>query len=593
MVILAGLAALGSGASACDDSVKYPGVEDTWNQDPCAAWGWQCGSNGQGASCGTCPKGKQCIAHFCKAIEPDDVVGQGDQGENPDKDVISDQTDQDVMVHPQGEAYVLPEVDDPEADTDGDGFLDGEDNCPFDYNPSQLNSDDDEGGDVCDPDDDNDSDKDETDCDPKDPYINHLMPEICDTRDNDCDGQIDEPGAGGCIPYYVDNDGDGFGTFETKACLCEAGKDLPHVLKFGDCNDADLAISPGAGEVCDDIDNDCDGVIDEGCDEDNDGWCNIHVPSVGFPTTCPFGEGDCYDGSEAVNPGMLEDPSDGVDNNCNGEVDEPAQCPGQCTGHTVDAYLCALEMCYGPAIMGASFSSPTGDSIDSAWEAVSHFGNPGNGLSPWAGNSYGLLASGPATGTSHSTDLPGGGSTPDQYAKDGYSTFDNIEFKITLKAPINALGFSIDYIFFSEEYEEYIGTSFNDKFYIILTAPQTTGGQAKVVNYTACSNPNAYYDFTLNGQKWCYIAINTAFSEPCSNPSTNISGTGYECGPPDSAHGSSTGWLVTTHEIKGGEQFEIKFHIHDTSDGIFDSEVILDNFHWLSTPFTPGTASHD
>jgi len=574
--------------TACEGEVTVqPPDASTIIGNPCR--NKDCGPDGQGGMCGLCATGYNCVGGKCLSGDLEDIY-IGDSTPDPG-DTIGDA---DVMTHPQGEAYVLPEVDDPEADSDGDGLLDGADNCPYDFNPSQLNSDDDEGGDAGDPDDDNDSDPDETDCDPKDPYINHLMPEICDEVDNDCDGMVDEEGAGGCIPFYLDGDGDGFGVFETKTCLCDEVGGPGKTLKFGDCADGNPAISPGAAEVCDDIDNDCDGIQDEGCDEDKDGWCNIHVPVVGFPGICPFGPGDCYDGSEAVNPGMLEDPGDGVDNNCNGEVDEPVQCPGQCTGHTVDAYLCALEMCFGPAIISAGFSSPTGDSIDSAWEAVSHFGNANNDLSPWGGNSYGLLASGPATGTYHTQDLPGGGSTSDPFAKDGYPTFDNVEFKVVLKAPTNALGFSIDYIFFSEEYEEYIGTSFNDKFYIFLKAPQTTGNQKKVANFTACSNPNAYYDFIdPDLGKQCYIAINTAFSEPCSNPSTNIQGTGFECGAPDSYHGSSTGWLVTTHEIQAGEQFELTFHIHDASDGIFDSEVILDNFHWLSQPFTPGTASHD
>ena len=89
----------------------------------------------------------------------------------------------------------------------------------------------------------------------------------------------------------------------------------------------------------------------------------------------------------------------------------------------------------------------------------------------------------------------------------------------------------------SAEYEEWIGSSFNDKFYIVLKAPTTTGGVKTVINYTACSDPTSYYDFVKDGQKWCYIAINTAFSEPCSAPSTDISGTGYQC-----STGSSTGW---------------------------------------------------
>ena len=562
-------------AAACGGTVEVEGVDANSCFMTCA--GKQCGDDGCGGSCGFCNANEKCKNYECVdkgTYDPD--AWTGTDGE-----------------HPSGEAYVLPEVEDPNADTDGDGLLDGVDNCPWDFNPSQLNADGDQGGDACDPDDDNDSDPDGTDCKPKDPYINHLMPEECDEVDNNCDGAIDEDGALGCLPAYKDVDMDGFGTFSSKKCMC-AG--VPGTaIKFGDCNDNNTEISPGATEVCDDIDNDCDGIKDEGCDEDNDDWCNIYLPVVGppYPATCPFGPGDCYDGSPAVNPQMLEDPGDGVDNDCDGEVDEAIECPGPCTGHSVDAYLCALEMCFGPSVVSANFSSPTGDNINTAWEAVSHFGSAGNDLAPLAGTSYGLLASGPATGTSHSVDLPSGGSTGDPYSSDGYQTYDNVEFKVVMTAPASAIGFSIDYIFLSEEYEEWIGSSFNDRFYMVLKAPVTTGNQKTVINYTACSNPNSYHDFIDgDGQKWCYIAINTAFSEPCSNVQTNISGTGYSCGPGDDAHGSSTGWLFTSWNISPNETFELVFHIHDTSDGIYDSEVILDNFHWLSTPFTPGTASN-
>jgi len=560
-------------------------VDDGLGDSSCfmSCAGKQCGDNGCGGSCGFCNAGFNCMSGKCVPAN----------GEYPDGwDAPDGWSPWGDTGHPVGEAYVLPEIEDPEADSDGDGIKDGVDNCPFDANPSQLNSDGDAGGDVCDPDDDNDSEKDETDCAPKDPFINHLMPEICDGVDNNCDGQIDEDGAEGCIPLYKDEDGDKFGVYETKQCLCEGTFD-DAVVKFGDCNDFDPTISPGAGEICDDIDNDCDGVVDEGCDEDGDGWCNIYIPVVGFPNTCPFGPGDCYDGSAEINPSMLEDPGDGVDNNCDGQVDEGMSCPGVCTGKTIDAYLCALEMCLGPSLISADIYSPTGDDTSSAWAAVSHFGSAGNDLAPFGGNSYALLASGPAEGTSHSTDLCCGGSTSDPFAKDGFETYDNIEFKVVLQAPSKAVGFALDYIFLSEEYEEWIGSSFNDKFYIILKAPQTTNNQKVVVNYTDCSDPGQYYDFVdPDGKKRCYIAINTAFSEPCSNVQTDISGTGFSCGPGTEQYGSSTGWLTTSWPIKGNEVFELYFHIHDSSDGIYDSEVILDNFHFLSTPFTPGTASH-
>jgi hypothetical protein len=265
-------------------------------------------------------------------------------------------------------------------------------------------------------------------------------------------------------------------------------------------------------------------------------------------------------------------------------------CAGACTGHTAEAYLCALDICQTGLVQSFGFSSPTGDTITSAWDAVAHFGSPTNDLAPKAGTSYGLLATGPATGTAHSTDLPGGGAAADPFSKDGYQTYDNVEFKLTLTAPAGVTGFSVSFVFFSEEYYEYSGSSYNDKFYMLLTGPQTTGGQKKVINWTACTDPGKYYDFQdKQGQKWCYIAVNTAYSEPCPTPDTDISGTGFECGTPDAQHGSSTGWLKTSWPILPGETFDLVFHIHDTSDGIYDSEVILDAFQWLTGPFSAGT----
>jgi len=85
-----------------------------------------------------------------------------------------------------------------------------------------------------------------------------------------------------------DNDGDGF----------------PASV---DCNDNDDSIFPGATEVCDEIDNNCDTFIDEGFDADGDGF-----------STC---SGDCDDLESTVYPGA-EEICDGLDNDCDGIVDE-------------------------------------------------------------------------------------------------------------------------------------------------------------------------------------------------------------------------------------------------------------------------------
>ncbi len=398
-----------------------------------------------------------------------------------------------------------------------------------------------------------------------------------------------------CFFTFDDADGDGFGSAQTKTEVCGVDK-LPagKAVKYGDCNDSNAAVSPGGIEICDDVDNDCDGVIDDGCDLDDDGHCTKLLPIVGTPSTCPSGPDDCDDNSNNAFPGNLETPGDGIDNNCDGTVDEAVQCPGACTGHLESAFLCAMEICQG-LYSSPAFSSPTGDNIDSAWNAVNHFGNAGNDLAPLGGNSYALLATGPATGTSHTTDLSGGSSKSDNISSSGDEMYDAVEFVVTLTAPAIALGFSIDYVFMSEEYEEFIGSSYNDKFYMLLKGPQTTGGQWKIINFTDCRNPGSYHDFVDpdTGEKQCYLAINTALSEACPNAPTDISGTGFECGSADAAHGSSTGWLYTSWPIKAGETFQLRFHVHDTADGIYDSLVILDNFHWLTAPFTPGTASHN
>lgn len=480
-------------------------------------------------------------------------------------------------------------------DSDEDGIDDAEDNCPADPNPDQADLDDDAQGDLCDPDRDGDGVYNASDCDPDNGAVAQGLPEVCDGVDNNCDEEIDGPGSQGCTLWYLDGDGDGAGVSDTGDCLC-ASPSESHVIFAGDCDDNNAAMHPWAVEVCDGIDDNCNLLIDDGCDDDKDGWCDSDHVVVGTPAVCPNGGGDCFDWSGAVSPANPELAADGLDNNCDGILEgepttgtiEPNCGSMPCVGSSLDAMLCAMEICYPGNVQGKSISSPTFDDTTSAWGALAHFGSLSNDLTPFAGSSYAAITSGhinsaPQTGVS----LLGGSEVSDPFDP-GDLMNDAVEFQVTMTAPAGATGISVDYIFMSAEYEEWIGSSFNDRFYIILNAEQTTGGQDKIINYTKCSDPLSYYDFQDANGQWCYIAINTAFSEPCTNPTTNIGGTGYEC-----TTGSSTGWLVTSWPIVGGETFTLTFHIHDTSDESWDSLTLIDNFRFEGGTFTQGTASHN
>jgi Concanavalin A-like lectin/glucanases superfamily/Putative metal-binding motif len=138
---------------------------------------------------------------------------------------------------------------------------------------------------------------DEPDCDDLDRHIHPYATEFCDELDNDCDGMTDE---GFSKIVYRDNDRDGFGNSNDILQTC-----LPpgagYVANGDDCNDADEYINPLAPEVCDGLDNDCDGEIDSEavCGR----RCTIDDVVAHWPfeetsgTTATDSSGNSYDGA--------------------------------------------------------------------------------------------------------------------------------------------------------------------------------------------------------------------------------------------------------------------------------------------------------
>jgi len=189
-----------------------------------------------------------------------------------------------------------------------------------------LDTDGDLEPDCTDPDDDNDNHADVVDCASTDPLIYPLADELCDSVDNNCDGQIDEDTATDATQWYADLDGDGAaGSVLTQlACLAPAG----FLATFDDCDDLDSSSYPGATEVCDGADNDCDGPVDEDAadasnwyaDTDGDGYGNLAAVTTACeaPAGSVADSGDCNDGDAAISPAATDVAGDGTDSDCSG-----------------------------------------------------------------------------------------------------------------------------------------------------------------------------------------------------------------------------------------------------------------------------------
>lgn len=104
-----------------------------------------------------------------------------------------------------------------------------------------------------------------SDCNDSDADVYPDAVEICDGKDNNCKFGADEKGSEGCSDYFYDADGDGFGITGLNKCMCAASGPYK-TTNYGDCNDINPAINPGAAEKCDGYDNNCDFGVDEGAD---------------------------------------------------------------------------------------------------------------------------------------------------------------------------------------------------------------------------------------------------------------------------------------------------------------------------------------
>jgi hypothetical protein len=225
-----------------------------------------------------------------------------------------------------------------------------------------------------------------TDCNDASSAVNPSATEVCNGIDDDCDTFVDDADASlsGAPSWYADADGDNYGTgTAVVACIAPPA----HVSAAGDCDDTNSAINPGASESCNSIDDNCNGLTDEGitpqytyyADADGDTYGNAAAPVSSCYSSAPSGTVtnalDCADNDAAINPAATEVCGDLVDNNCDGAVDEGCTCTNPSTALAgVDFAVCAGQ--------NANLIGAIGGSASSAVWTTSGSGSFGNATNP-------------------------------------------------------------------------------------------------------------------------------------------------------------------------------------------------------------------
>lgn len=408
---------------------------------------------------------------------------------------------------------------------------------------------------------------------------------------------------------------------------CKAGKQVcdPSGTSWGPCVGQVLPIP----EICaNNVDDDCNGAVDDVQDIDGDGW-----------TRC---NGDCCEtlaqcsNPAQVNPGAFEIVGDGVDNDCDpntSDVNPAAACSTMQKTASVTAQdlANAMDICQTTTanpplpqkkwglitskLLLADGSNPNATALsDIQNKQIAALVDFGTVITPKKAKTFAGMSTGymrdeddlppnpfidPDPGTSLTTSLTisgaggplgffsgkHGGALPSgncngMTCPTGTSANDSVNLELQIRVPTNAQSFSYDFRFFTAEYQAWQCTVYNDFFLALLTSGAAGIPADHQISFDANKNP-----ISVNNAFFQVCPGNALNCGACPNGTGDLAGTGMEL----FSSGGGTTWLTTDAPVVPGETITLDFQIFDTEDHILDSLVILDNFRWNTQALPVGT----
>ncbi len=360
-------------------------------------------------------------------------------------------------------------------------------------------------------------------------------------------------------------------------------------------------------------------------DHDGDGWSPA--------------DGDCNDCNKYINPGAYDVPGNGIDDDCDGTVDDAVtNCDSTLTNEATTNGMdgaTAMDLCKSTTadpplpmktwgVISAAYvlpdNSPSPTSTGPYGEGPCDynadsfqlgFGILGPTFGPMNQTQHGVRMLGLSSGTARQPSDPGyqpvwgfdkcytsgaPSGFPGQTPACGNVQFgkphDGAALQVVLRVPTNAVTMSFDSNFFSYEFPEWVCTPYNDT-YVVIMLPSPAGEPTN-------ANENIAFDSKGN-----IISINAGFLTVC-NPTTHagqegggnytyacpegpakLEGTGFGSDSPAPPGGkaeahASTDWLTTTASVTAlaGKSITLLFAVWDSTDGILDTTVLIDNFSW-------------